>query len=341
VAARARIIPEEANPVVLTGKSINELSNEEFKSALRSPHIIFARMQPEHKLKVVTALQEMGEVVAMTGDGVNDAPALRKSDIGIAMGLRGTDVARETADMVLLDDHFATIVNAIEEGRSIFANTRKFMSYFFASNTPELVPFLCYVLLGIPLPLSIIQIMAIDLGTDLLPALALGLEKPRKEMMKRPPRRREERLLSAGILFRAYIFLGSIEAVAGMSGYFFVLSKGGWQWGQSLGINDPLYLQATTACLVAIIISQMANLFACRSHYDSAFSITLKNNPYIILGLLWEITALIVIVYTRPGQLLFRSLPFDTDTWLFLLVFPPILLMFDEARKKMVKMKNL
>lgn len=305
------------------------------RSALKSHHVIFARMQPEQKLKVVASLQEMGEVVAMTGDGVNDAPALRKSDIGIAMGLRGTDVARESADMVLLDDHFATIVSAVEEGRAVFTNIRKFMTYFFASNTPELVPFLCYALLGIPLPLSIIQILSIDLGTDMLPALALGLEKPLRVVMKRPPRSRAERLLTPFVLFRAYAFLGIIEAAAGMAGYFYVLRGGGWQWGQRLGLNDPLYLQATTACLTAIILAQAANLFACRSQAESTFRISLKNNPFILWGLAWIFGVLYLLIFTAPGRAFFRTWPLSPGTWLFLLIFPPLLLLADEARKRL------
>ena len=333
VARSAGIVPGDAEPAVLTGDTVTAMGVEDLKDALRSSHIVFARMQPEHKLKVVAALQEMGEVVAMTGDGVNDAPALRKSDIGVAMGLRGTDVARESADMVLLDDHFATIVSAVEEGRAVFSNIRKFMTYFFASNTPELVPFLAYVLLGIPLPLSIIQIMAIDLGTDMLPALALGLEKPRREMMLRPPRSREERLLTPGLLFRAYVFLGIIESVAGMAGYFYVLLKGGWQWGQPLSIHNVLYLQATTACLAGIILAQMANLFACRSEIDSAFRVPLKDNPFILWGLLWELGVLLLLVYTGPAHVLFRTWPPPAGAWLILLLFPPLLLLLDETRK--------
>ncbi|MCL6634842.1 MAG: HAD-IC family P-type ATPase [Peptococcaceae bacterium] len=333
VANRAGIVPDGAEPVVLTGKNVTEMSGEQLREQLRSPHVVFARMQPEHKLRVVSALQEMGEVVAMTGDGVNDAPALRKSDIGVAMGLRGTDVARESADMVLLDDHFATIVSAVEEGRAVFANIRKFMTYFFASNVPEMVPFLSYVLLRIPLPLSIIQVMAVDLGTDMLPALALGMEKPRREMMKRPPRSREERLLTAGLLLRAYTFLGIIEAVAGMSGYFHVLYRGGWQWGQMLSASDALYRQATTACLAAIILAQVANLFACRSQVDSAFRLPVRSNPFIFWGIAWIFGVLLFLIYTEPGRRMFRTWPLPGDTWLFLLIFPPLLLLLDEGRK--------
>ncbi len=333
IARRAKIIPVESKPVLLTGKAIDDMSADSLKEALRAPHVVFARMQPEHKLTVVAALQDMGEVVAMTGDGVNDAPALRKSDIGIAMGLRGNDVARETADIVLLDDHFATIVNAVEEGRAVFSNIRKFITYVLSSNTAEIVPFLSYVLLRIPLPLSIIQVIAIDLGTDMLPALALGLEKPRKEAMTKPPRSREERLMNKGLLLRAFVFLGIIEAIAGLAGYFYVMFKGGWQWGEALGQLNPLYLQATTACLAAIVITQMANLFACRSDINSVFRISLKSNPFILLGLAWELGVLLPIIYTKAGQALFRTWPLSMDVWLFLLLFLPVLILADETRK--------
>ncbi|MFA4886351.1 MAG: cation-transporting P-type ATPase, partial [Desulfotomaculaceae bacterium] len=333
IARRANIVPDESEPVLLTGSAIEEMSPENIKEALRASHIVFARMKPEHKLTIVSALQEMGEVVAMTGDGVNDAPALRKSDIGIAMGMRGNDVARETADIVLLDDHFATIVSAVEEGRAVFSNIRKFITYVLASNTAEIVPYLCFVLLRIPLPLPIIQVIAIDLGTDLFPALALGLEKPGKEAMKRPPRSREERLMNTGLLLRAFVFLGMIEAIAGMAGYFYVMYGGGWQWGGQLGHGDPLYLQATTACLAGIVMAQMANLFTCRSDTISAFQPSLKRNPYIFWGLAYEVGVLLFIVYTLPGNTLFRTLPISTDVWLFMLILPPVLLLADEIRK--------
>lgn len=337
IAGRAKIVPEGSEPLLLTGNVIEDMSPDALKEALRSPHVVFARMQPEHKLKVVGALQQMGEVVAMTGDGVNDAPALRKSDIGIAMGLRGNDVARETADIVLLDDHFATIVSAVEEGRAVFSNIRKFITYVLSSNTAEIVPFLCYVLLKIPLPLSIIQVMAIDLGTDMLPALALGLEKPSHEAMMRPPRSRQERLMNKGLLLRAFVFLGLIEALAGMAGYFYVMFGGGWQWGETLGQLNPLYLQATTACLAGIVLVQMANLFACRSYTISAFRLSLKSNPYLFLGLAWEVCVLFFIVFTLPGNAIFRTLPFSAGAWLFMLILPPALLLADDLRKVVLR----
>ena len=165
-------------PAVITGDQLQRMSNIELQLALDTPEILFARIAADQKMQIVRVLQQKGETVAVTGDGVNDAPALRQADIGIAMGVTGTDVARETADMVLTDDNFASIVAAVEEGRAVFENIRKFLTYILSSNIPELIPYLAFVLFRIPLPLTIIQILAVDLGTDMLPALALGAELP-------------------------------------------------------------------------------------------------------------------------------------------------------------------
>ena len=253
------------NPVVITGPQLSRLSNIQLQLALDAPEILFARVQAEQKMRIVAALKKKREIVAVTGDGVNDAPALRKADVGIAMGLSGTDVARESADMVLLDDNFASIVAAIEEGRSVFSNIRNFLTYILTSNVPEAVPYLCFVLFRIPLPLTIIQILAVDLGTDMLPALGLGAEKPNPGIMNAPPRPQTDRLLNWPLLTRAYLFLGPMQAVAAMCAFGFVLRSGGWTYGQPLAIHDPLYLQSTTACLSAIVVMQIANVFLCRS----------------------------------------------------------------------------
>src|SRR4030043_1212301 len=223
----------KGDPAIVEGNEFLQMSDNELRHVLLKEEIIFSRMTPKHKLRVVSILKEEGEVVAVTGDGVNDAPALKKADIGIAMGISGTDVAKESSDMILLDDNFATIVNAVEEGRAIYDNIKKFITYIFASNIPEAVPYLAYILLRIPLPLTIIQILAVDLGTDMLPALALGAERPSAGIMKMPPRSPKERLLTIPLLTRAYLFLGPIEAAAGLFGFFYVLNTGGWQWGQS------------------------------------------------------------------------------------------------------------
>ncbi|MFZ2951347.1 MAG: cation-transporting P-type ATPase, partial [Desulfuromonadaceae bacterium] len=237
------------DPFIIEGKECTAMPDEQLRTALDRDNLIFARMSPQNKMHIVSLLIEQGHRVAVTGDGVNDAPALRKAHVGIAMGLSGTSVAREAADIVLLDDNFASIVHAIEEGRTVFGNIRNFITYIFASNIPELVPYIGYILFGIPLPLTIMQILAVDLGTDMLPALALGSELPSPEIMQRPPRPKSERLLTRGILTRAYLFLGLFEALAGMSAYFYVMHGGGWSWPQALAPTSALYLQATTACL--------------------------------------------------------------------------------------------
>jgi magnesium-transporting ATPase (P-type) len=216
--------------LVITGAEVTGMSDAELRQALGENEIIFARVSPEHKMRIVDALKNMGEVVAVTGDGVNDAPALKKANVGIAMGLRGTDVAKEAATMILTDDNFASIVAGIEEGRAIYSNIKKFVTYIFASNVPEIIPFILFVLFKIPLPLTIMQILAVDLGTDLLPALGLGAERPEPGVMNQPPRSLNKRLLDPPLLLRAYGFLGIIEAVACMAGYFFVYYSSGWNW---------------------------------------------------------------------------------------------------------------
>jgi sodium/potassium-transporting ATPase subunit alpha len=326
----------KGNPVVIEGHDFVRMTDRELGKKLSEKEIIFARMTPKHKMRVVSILKEEGERVAVTGDGVNDAPALKKADIGIAMGIAGTDVAKEAADMILLDDNFATIVNAIEEGRAVYENIRKFISYIFSSNIPEIVPYLAYVVFRIPLPLTIMQILAVDLGTDMLPALALGAEKPTKDLMKQPPRDPKERLLNFKLLSRAYLFLGPIEAAAGLFGFFYVLRSGDWQWGEMLASNNILYMQATTACLTAIIVTQVANVFACRSFRESVFSIGLFSNRLIFIGIAFEIALQLFIVYHPWGNKIFSTSPISLNIWLALIPFAVVLFAAEETRKFIV-----
>jgi len=323
----------QGTAMIIEGPAFNRMTDQELAEKLSAPEIIFARMTPKHKMRVVSILKDKGEVVAVTGDGVNDAPALKKADIGISMGITGTDVAKEASDMVLLDDNFATIVNAVEEGRTVYENIKKFMTYIFASNIPEAVPYLAYILFKIPLPLTILQILAVDLGTDMLPALALGSEKPTPGIMKQPPRKLNERLLNFPLIARAYLFLGPLEAVACMFGFFWVLKTGGWTWGTMLPASDLLYLQATTACLTAIIVTQIANVFACRSSRESLFSLDFFSNRLIFAGIAVELLLQLFIVYHPVGNTIFSTMPLSWRTWLVLVPFAALLLIAEEMRK--------
>lgn len=324
---------ESAAPAVIRGETVRRMSDTQLQLALDAPDIVFARVEPDQKMRIVTALQRKGAVVAVTGDGVNDAPALRQADIGIAMGQTGTEVAREAADIVLADDNFASIVNAVEEGRAVFANIRKFMTYILTSNVPELVPYLALVLFRVPLALTIIQILAVDLGTDLVPALALGAERPHPQVMRRPPRSRTQRLVDAPLLARAYLFLGVLEAVAAMATFFYVLAQGGWSYGTPLSASDPLYLRATTATLASIVVMQVANVFACRSQRESVFRLGVLTNRLIVWGIALEITLMLAIAYTPWGNRVFGTAPIPAAAWFFAAPFALALLALDEIVK--------
>jgi calcium-translocating P-type ATPase len=335
--ALAREIGLTSNPVTVTGDQLRLMSDAELQLLLVEPELIFARTAADQKMRIVQALQRRGEVVAVTGDGVNDAPALKCADVGIAMGIAGSDVAKESADIILLDDNFASIVAAIEEGRAVYDNLRKFLTYILTHNVAELVPYLAFVLLRVPLPLTVIQILAIDLGTDTLPALALGAEKPDPETMSSPPRLLSEHLLDRKLLMRTYLFLGPLEAAAAMAAFFFVLHGGGWNLGLQLGAHNNLYLQATTACLSAIIAMQVVNIFLCRHPVFSAFSRRHRRNRLILYGIIFEISLLLLIVYTPWGNQLFGTAPIGAGVWLFIISLMPLMLLFEELRKVLVR----
>ncbi|MBE9609997.1 cation-transporting P-type ATPase [Chitinilyticum litopenaei] len=339
IAREIGLIRGEA-PVVILGDALRLMTPAQLQIALDAPEILFARISAEQKMLVVEALKRKGEIVAVTGDGVNDAPALKAAHIGIAMGQSGTDVAKSAADLILLDDNFASIVNAVEEGRAVFENIRKFLTYILTSNIPELLPYLGFVLLDIPLPLTIIQILAVDLGTDMLPALALGAERPQHALMRQPPRARDERLLSWPLLARAYLWLGPLQAAASLAVFFTVLSVSGWHYGDALGRLEPLYLQATSACFAAIVIAQMVNVFLCRHPQQPVWHFSLGSNPLLLAGLLFELGLLLAIIYLPIGQALFATAPFAAGFWLMMLALALLIGALEEARKAWLRHRS-
>jgi sodium/potassium-transporting ATPase subunit alpha len=325
----------EVDPVV-TGDRLESMREDEIVAHLERGVAVFARTTPEQKLKIVGAVKRMGLLVGMTGDGVNDAPALRAADVGIAMGASGTDVAREAAQIVLLDDNFASIVAGVEEGRTVFSNIRKFTSYVLASNVPEMVPFLAYVVLPVPLALTVIQILCIDVGTDLMPAIGLGREPPDGEAMKLPPRGRTGRLLDTGLVVRSYLFLGGIEAVWAMSMFVLALVAGGWHYGDELAATAPLYRTATTVTLAAVVLTQIANLVGRRFERRSGLDRGLFDNPLFVIGVALELGFVGLAMYWPPMAVALGTGP--VAPWLLgvAALGAPLLFAADVARKRWV-----
>lgn len=326
---------------VIQGNELANMDNASLSEVLDQKELIFARISPEQKLQIVRALQAKNEIVTVTGDGVNDAPALKNADMGVAMGIMGTDVAKEASDMVLMDDNFATIVSAIEEGRTIFDNIKKFIAYILTSNIPEITPFIAYVLLDIPLPITVVLILAIDLGTDLLPALGLGAEHPETDVMQKSPRSRNERLLTRNLLFMSYGVVGMIQAAAGFFSFFVILFHGGWEYGQDLSMNNLLYQQASTAFFASVIICQIADVIICRTRRQSLLSVGFMSNRLVLFGIFTELALVALISYVPFCNTLFNTAPLEY--WHFLLSVPFALLIFfgDELRRVFVRRENL
>jgi calcium-translocating P-type ATPase len=321
---------------VVTGTQLDEMRETDLDALLRDGReLVFARTSPEAKLRIADALRSQGHIVAMTGDGVNDAPALRTADIGVAMGRSGTDVAREAATMVLTDDDFSTIVAAVAAGRRVFENVRKFIFYIFSHATPELVPFLVFALSGgaVPLPLTVMQILAIDLGTEIVPALALGRERAEPGIMDRPPRRRTEGVIRRTMLIRAWVFVGGIEAALVMSGFFFVLLRAGWSTGDSVSSGDAFhtaYVTATTMTFAGIVACQIGTAVAARTERASLRSIGPVSNPLLLWGIAFELAFAATVIYVPALQPVFHTAPLGPLELLFLLPFPFVVWGADE-----------
>jgi Ca2+-transporting ATPase len=336
------------NTLILTGAELDGLSDPALQEIL-DREILFARMAPEHKLRLVSAFQQRGEVVAVTGDGVNDAPALRKADVGVSMGIVGTDVAKEAADIILTQDDFGAITAAIEEGRAIYDNIRKFITYIFSSNVAELMPFIVKANFPLmPLALSVRQILAIDLGTDMFPALALGMEKPEPDVMSRPPRPRHQPLIDRGLLFRAFGWLGLIEAALSFAGFLTIFMLSGYIGtiglpflsGLPVPVNWRLHLPLEGAILLAatvyhagVVMAQVGNALACRSERARSSSLGWLSNRYLLAGILIELLGIASIIYVPFLAKVFNHSPLPGWIWAGLALNALVLYSIEWIRK--------
>lgn len=303
IAAQLGILSNKSK--VLDGKALSNMSVEELEDVVDNVSV-FARVSPEHKLKIVKALQNRGHVVAMTGDGVNDAPAIKAADIGVAMGITGTDVAKEASALVLLDDNFATIKAAIKEGRNIYENIRKFVRYLLASNVGEILVMLFAMILGLPLPLIPIQILWVNLVTDGLPAMALGLDRPEENVMKRNPRSPNEGVFSRGLGWKV-VSRGFLIGLVTLLAFIIVYH------------NDTSRLQyAQTIAFATLVMAQLIHVFDCRSE-KSVLSRNPFGNQYLVWSVISSLALMIVVIYYPPLRPIFHTLPITGQDWLLIL----------------------
>ncbi|CAM2747855.1 P-type (transporting) HAD superfamily ATPase [Fructilactobacillus fructivorans] len=322
---------------VITGEELSAMSDDQLQEAVKG-EVIFARVAPEDKYRIVSMCQKNGNVVAATGDGVNDAPALKKANIGIAMGVNGTDVAKDAADMILTDDNFASIVAAIEEGRTVYSNIQKFLLYILNSNMAEAFPSILFLISNgaIPLPLTVMEILTVDLGTDLLPALGLGTEKSEPGIMDQPPRPRDSHLLNKGIIAKAFGWYGLFASIISTGAYFFANYQHGWPH-VPLFASGNIYAEATTMTLAAIGFCQIAAVLNCRTRVTSLFKIGIFSNHRIMWGIAFQIVLITLLIYVPFLQSVFGTYSIGVSDWIYLIAIPIPLVLLDELRKYFVR----
>jgi len=332
IAEKAGFFPEGAEPLSVNGNAFDTLRDHEILAIARRG-AVFARIAPEQKLRLATVLQSGGEGVAMTGDGVNDALALKKADIGVAMGITGTDVSKDAADMILLDDHFASIVRAIREGRRIFENLRKFTHYVFTSNASELFTVLLGFVLHIPSPITAVQILSIDLATDVFPSFALGVEpqEPDSESHASPAAGRK--IMDRQGVVRL-LSIGAVMAIGGVITFMLALIRDGWSFGVEIDPAGPVYRHATTATYVTLALTQMANLLQSRSETRSFFGMPFFSNPMVFVGMGISISMLFAFTGLPFFQSALGMTPVDRFDWSVAWCFTTLVFFFEESRKR-------
>jgi Ca2+-transporting ATPase len=339
IARRVGIVGD--GPVrIVNGGELDTMSDEEIAgAALATEQLLFARAKPEHKMRIVAALEDRGEVVAVTGDGVNDAPALKRASIGVSMGEGGTDVARAASVMILLDDSFASIAAAVELGRTVYRNIRKFLIYLFSHNLAELSPILVAVFVGFPLvPLSALQVLAIDLGSDVMPALALGTERTEPGTMSRPPRPPAEHLFNWAVV-RRFCFLGSIQSVGVVAAFFWRIDTAHLPFS-AFTADNPVYREALTMTQAGIVVSQFFNSFAVRTEEQSIVRVGVFSNKPLVFAGLFGIAFVACISYVPALQSVFNTAPLRLSDWVVLVVMGALLLIAEETRKAILRSRH-
>lgn len=334
IAKQLDLISDKRPYEILTGEKLDEMSDIELQSRLskKKLDIIFARVSPEHKLRVVSLLKHQGEIVAVTGDGVNDAPALKKADIGIAMGITGTDVSKEAANMILTNDSFSSIISAVEEGRRIYINLRKFIFYIFSCNTGELFTVMVGIFLHLPAPLTAILILMVDLGTDVLPAIALGVDPPGEDIMRQKPRNPKRHIMEKSFIKR-FLFNGFAIGII-VSGVFLLnLLNGGWQWGETLAKDSAIYLESSSMAFALLVLIQMVNAYNARSEEKSIFKVGFFNNLYLMGAVMISMIIVVGVVEIPLLQKLLHTAHLSLSQWITVIIGAFGILIVEEGRK--------